>query len=32
MTEAKICIVACKIPDIGENDWQKNRTFVVILN
>lgn len=32
MSDAKICIVACKIPDIGENDWQKNRTFVVILN
>lgn len=32
MSDAKICIEACKIPDIGENDWQKNRTFVVILN
>ena len=32
MSDAKICIVACKIPDIGGNDWQKNRTFVVILN
>ena len=32
MSDAKICIVACKIPDIGENDRQKNRTFVVILN
>ena len=32
MSDAKICIVAFKITDIGENDWQKNRTFVVILN
>lgn len=27
MSDAKICIVACKIPDIGENDWQKKSYF-----